>query len=97
MTVTINIPKEFEEHFNNDKFADSFERVRADIQYNLNTSDICLAGNYELELIDMLRKAFEKADKPLVPPLNTLSDFSGYHFVPVEVEMDHVFCPKGET
>ena len=31
MRIEIDIPKEFEEHFNQDKFKDSFERIMADI------------------------------------------------------------------
>ena len=60
MTVTINIPKEFTEHYKRDRFADSLVRIRADIESALNTSQIGLAGNYELELIKMLIKAFKE-------------------------------------
>lgn len=57
MKVLIEIPKEFEEHFNNDRFKDSLERVRTDIQYHENP----LSGLYELELIQMLQNAMAKA------------------------------------
>ena len=57
MKVLIEIPKEFEEHFNNDRFKDSLERVRADIQYH----GYPLSGLYELELIQMLQNAMAKA------------------------------------
>ena len=60
MTVTINIPKEFEEHYMRDKFADSLERIRVDIECALTTSQIGLAGNYERELIIMLRNALKE-------------------------------------
>ena len=60
MTVAINIPQEFEEHYTRDRFVDSLERIRADINYALKTSQIRLAGNYELELIEMLRDAFKE-------------------------------------
>ena len=39
MKIEIEIPKEFEEHFNNDKFKDSFERIMADIKYSLKNGD----------------------------------------------------------
>ena len=53
MRVTIDIPKEFEEHWKNDRFEDSLNRLKADAH--------CLAGNYEKETIDMLIKAFNTA------------------------------------
>lgn len=53
MRIEIDIPKEFEEHFKQDKFKDSFERIMADLK-----NCLC-AGNYEYETIEMLKKAFE--------------------------------------
>ncbi len=58
MTISIEIPKEFEEHFNNDRFNDSLKRIRTDIQYRGNP----LSGLYERELIEMLRDAMTKAE-----------------------------------
>lgn len=57
MKVLIEIPKEFEEHFNNDRLKNSFERVCTDIQYH----NITLSGLYELELIQMLQNAIAKS------------------------------------
>ena len=37
MTVTINILQEFEEHYMRDRFADSLERIRVDIECALET------------------------------------------------------------
>ena len=62
MKLLIQIPKEFEEHFNMDKFKDSFERVSADIKYGLKSSEFRMAGLYELELIEILKNAFIKAE-----------------------------------
>lgn len=62
MKLLIEIPKEFEEHFNNDRFKDSLERIRVDIQCGLECSKIKMAGLYELELIQMLRNAMTKAE-----------------------------------
>ena len=58
MKLLIEIPKEFEEHFNNDRFNDSLKRIHTDIQYHGNP----LSGLYERELIEMLRNAMTKAE-----------------------------------
>ncbi len=62
MTISIEVPKEFEEHFNMDRFKDSLERVRVDIQKGLVNNNIILSGLYEIEFIEMLRDAMIKAD-----------------------------------
>ena len=59
MRIEIDIPKEFEEHFNQDKFKDSFERIIADIFHSLEIGNCLCAGRYEYETIEMLKKAFE--------------------------------------
>ena len=59
MRIEIEIPKEFEEHFNHDKFKDSLERIMADIKHSLENGDCLCAGRYEYETIEMLKKAFE--------------------------------------
>lgn len=58
MKIAIEIPKEFEEHFNNDKFEDSLLRIETDI------GDSCcvLFGNYEIETVAMLKNAFKKSE-----------------------------------
>jgi hypothetical protein len=58
MTLTIKLPDEFEEHFDFDRFQDSFMRICGDIR-----TEGCLSGNYEYELADELKKAFLRADK----------------------------------
>lgn len=62
MKLLVEIPKEFEEHFNNDKFKDSLERIRVDIKSNLENNTIQLSGRYEMELAEMLRDAINKAE-----------------------------------
>lgn len=62
MKVTIELPKEFEEHFNIDRFKDSLERIRIDIQCSLECSEVKMAGIYELKLIQMLRDRMLKAE-----------------------------------
>lgn len=58
MKVTIEIPKEYEKHFGEDRFKDSLERVR----YDCTKMDDTLSWQYDLEVLDMLTKAFEKAE-----------------------------------
>lgn len=53
MRIEIEIPKEFEKHFAQDKFEDSLQRLGADIHL--------IAGNYERELIEMLIVAFKES------------------------------------
>lgn len=61
MRIEIEIPKNFEEHFNQDKFKDSFERIMADIKYCLKNGDCLCSGKYEYETIEMLQKAFKNS------------------------------------
>ena len=61
MRIEIEIPKEFEEHFKQDKFKDSFERIMADIKHSLENGDCLCAGRYEYETIEMLQRAFENS------------------------------------
>ena len=61
MKIEIEIPKEFEEHFNKDKFKDSFERIMVDIWNLLENKNCLCAGNYEYETIKMLEKALENS------------------------------------
>ena len=61
MRIEIEIPKEFEKHFNEDKFKDSFERIMSDIKHSLDNRDCLCAGRYEHETIEMLEKAFENS------------------------------------
>lgn len=56
MKLIIDIPKEFEEHFNDDRFQESFKRIVHDI----NSDESLLTGLYEEELIIMLSKAINK-------------------------------------
>lgn len=61
--ITLELPSEFINHYKLDKFRGSFERLIADSKYNLeNYKDLTpLAGNYEIEVLEMLNKAFEKS------------------------------------
>ena len=57
MKITIDIPKEFEKHFDNDHFKDSLERIKADLN-----GEFVFAGLYERELLEMLIEAFKNAE-----------------------------------
>lgn len=63
MKILIDIPKDFEEHFNQDKFKDSIGRIAADVISQVYEEDYSISGNYEIELLDMLSEAFEKAER----------------------------------
>lgn len=67
MRIVINIPKEFESHYKDDKFLDSLCRVRSDLVWCHNVS-----GRYEYETIGMLINAFQDStavdrEQPLSP------------------------------
>lgn len=53
MQIVIDIPEEFEEHFNQDRFDDSLHRLSADAHL--------LAGRYEQETASMLINAFKNS------------------------------------
>ena len=53
MKVTFEIPAEYEKEWNKDRFAESFLRLRADCH--------AMAGNYEMETLEMLTVAFHNA------------------------------------
>lgn len=63
MKLIIDIPREFENHFGWDRFADSFNRIYGDIEHDIRCDiDHALSGNYELETIEMLKDAFKNAE-----------------------------------
>ena len=61
MRIEIDIPKEFEEHFKQDKFKNSLERIMADIWHYLEIGNCLCTGRYEYETIEMLEKALENS------------------------------------
>ena len=61
MRIEIEIPKEFEKHFKQDKFKGSLERIMADIKHSLENGDCLCTGRYEYETIEMLVKALENS------------------------------------
>lgn len=70
--IVIKIPKEFENHFNSDRFEDTLQRIRQDIKMRYVAKYACLSGNYEIETIDMLIEAFKECT-PLKEWLSTFN------------------------
>ena len=58
MQIVIDIPEEFEEHFNSDRFEDSLQRVRFDIHKTIIAKKKVLSRKNEIEILDMLTDAF---------------------------------------
>lgn len=68
MQLLIELPKEFEEHFDFDKFKNSFMRICGDINeirksHSKEGPSLGLSGKYEKELVDVLKTAFLNAKK----------------------------------
>ena len=68
MQLLIELPKEFEEHFDFDKFQDSFMRICGDINeicksHSEDGPSLGLSGKYEHELVAVLKTAFLNAKK----------------------------------
>ena len=57
--VMFILPTPFINHFKEDKFEDSFERIKADIKANLENETYGCSGNYDLEVIEMLEEALK--------------------------------------
>lgn len=57
MKLTIEIPKEFEKEFFENRFKGTFGRINIDL--NSNESNLC--GKYEKETVQMLEKALWNA------------------------------------
>ena len=68
MQLLIELPKEFDEHFDFGKFQDSFMRICGDINeirksHSKEGPSLGLSGKYEKELVDVLKTAFLNAKK----------------------------------
>lgn len=83
MKLLINIPKEFEQHFQADRFEESLHRLSADAHL--------LAGLYEQETALMLSEAFKNA----VPVLSRgrLIDASKIGLTDFEI----ILCQEGNS
>lgn len=58
MIIQLEIPSEFENDYQNDRFDDFFKRVNASINH------FSIFGNYETEITQMMADAF-KESKPI--------------------------------
>lgn len=61
MKIEINIPKEFERHFNQDKFENSLERISAGIKHSLKNGNYVYGTKYEYETIKMLEEVLKNS------------------------------------
>lgn len=61
MKLVIDVPKEFVSHYLLDNFKDSLERINNDISEMMD-NDEGISGNYEIELLDMLKTAFSNSE-----------------------------------
>lgn len=74
MQFLIELPKEFEEHFDFGKFQDSFMRIGGGINKIRKSHSqpgavsLVLSGKYEHGLVDILKNAFLNAKKGLTNP-----------------------------
>lgn len=57
MKIELEIPKELEEHFKNDRFRDSLGRIHFDLS---SRETFRISGLYERELLTLLLKAFQE-------------------------------------
>lgn len=63
MKITIEIPKDFERHFNFDRFRDSLERCSYEIDnvIRYDVGYLPITCKYDIEVLEMLIKEFGKA------------------------------------
>ena len=94
MRIEIEIPKEFEEHFTQNKFKDSFGKIMEEIGRNLRSRYCSYAGRYEYETIEMLQKAFENSRQayPVEKVVDELEEAKGN--VPVNRLLDDIIKEK---
>lgn len=86
MKITIDIPKKYERHFDNDRFKDSLKRISTDVMDEIE-SDFAISGKYEIEFCEMLIKAFENAE---------LVEHGRWIYGENESGLDGIFCSECE-
>lgn len=60
--VLFKLPKPFIKHFKEDKFEDSLERIKTDLQTRLKNESYGCSGLYELEVIKMLKEELKASN-----------------------------------
>ncbi len=61
MKILIDIPQDFEKHFNEDRFEDSLKRIITDVNHQIE-NELSISGLYEIETCEMLIGAFKNAE-----------------------------------
>lgn len=61
MRLMIDIPDEFVDHFNRDRFEDSLMRIKTDVDNTIDKLNGHVSGRYEKETVDMLIETFKNA------------------------------------
>lgn len=92
MNVVFKIPKEFEGHYNRDRFADSLERIKEDLK-RMNFKG--LSGNYELETLEMLITEFRRS-VPLGSTVGKIALNSIYGISAIYADTDKGFMKGGD-
>ena len=60
MKIILEIPEEFEQHYNYNRFIDSMGRMLYDLSRMINAEDRsnnCISWTFDLEVLDMLTKS----------------------------------------
>ena len=108
MDITLRIPKEFESHFEDDRFSDSLGRVMFDLKEYKSMSK--LSGRYEMETLGMLKAALGESKESKVAEkemdaekraalMETLREIHGYLIdeLPIDVNVDEIMAPIEEA
>ena len=99
MNIILKIPKEFEEHYNRDRFKDSLGRLVYDIRtFEEEGLYEGLAGNYEFETLEMLAKALE-GSIPLTSRVGklALNSIYGVSATSIYADTDNVLMKEGDN
>lgn len=74
--IILKIPTEFEKDFNENRFQDCLQRLIADTKERFEIDNILSAGIYEIEICNMLIKAFNEAE--ILHPVITRNDYKNF-------------------
>ena len=91
MNIILKIPKEFEEHYNRERFKDSLERINLDIR-SLKFEG--LSGTYDYEVVEMLITAFSYSI-PMSSCMGKLCLNSMYGLSAISAYTDKGFMKEG--